>query len=119
MAVPLLINSHKPPVLLVGPGCAMRVGGLFKVKFTARSHLLAQAAKYAKSIIFPFAGQSTKNQADKSANEKLRFFVYIERLALSRVPIGLGLTNINGCFCFSVPRKGKEDIPLASLASLR
>ena len=66
---------------MVDPGCAMRVDGLFKVRFTARSHLLAQVAKYAKSILFSFAGQSTKNQADKSANEKLRCFIPIERLA--------------------------------------
>jgi hypothetical protein len=34
----------------------MRVGGLFKVGITARSHLLAQVAKYAKSIIFHLPG---------------------------------------------------------------
>ena len=63
----------------------MRVGGLFKVRFTARSHLLAQGAKYAKSIIFSFAGQS--------ANEKLRCFIHIKLQTKSLVPTGLGLTN--------------------------
>ena len=68
----------------------MRVGGLFKVRFTARSHLLAQGAKYAKSIIFSFAGQS--------ANEKLRCFIHIERLAKSWVTkkINLGALRVLG-----------------------
>jgi hypothetical protein len=85
------------------------VGGLFKVRFTARSHLLAQGAKYSKSIIFSFAGQS--------ANEKLHCFLHTERLAKSWVPIGLGLTNLHGCFCFSVSPKAKENMTLAPFAA--
>jgi hypothetical protein len=88
----------------------MRAGGLFKVRFTARSHLLAQGAKYAKSIIFSFAGQS--------ANEKLHCFVHTERLAKSQVPIGLGLKNLHGCFCFSVSPKSKRKYNLSALRVL-